>query len=148
MGEANLAILYEHDEWFKPLFAELERREIIFDRLPAASFGFDPRVRLSRYKLLVNRMSPSAYLRGHTNAIFFVREFLRHVEDIGVPVLNGSRAYEVETSKALQLDIFERLAVNYPRARVINHPAEAVAAAPGLPYPVIVKTNVRGSAPP
>src|SRR5258708_30621280 len=90
-------------------------------------------------------MSPSAFLRGHGNAIFFVREFLRHMEEIGVPVLNGSRAYEVETSKALQLDIFERLGVNYPRARVINHPAEAVAAAQGLTYPVIVKPNIGGS---
>ncbi len=145
MGEANLAILYEHEEWFRPLFAELERREIGYDRLPAAEFGFDPHIRSSRYRMVVNRMSPSAYLRGHTNAIFFVREFLRHMEEIGVPVLNGSRAYEVETSKALQLDIFERLGVNYPRARVINHPAEAVAAAQGLTYPVIVKPNIGGS---
>src|SRR5258706_10069781 len=145
MGEANLAILFEHEEWFRPLFAELERREIVFDRLPAAEFGFDPRIRSSRYRLVVNRMSPSAYLRGHGNAIFFVREFLRHLEEIGVPVLNGSRAYEVETSKALQMDILERLKVNYPRARVINHPAEAVAAAQGLTYPVIVKPNIGGS---
>src|SRR5713226_10230591 len=122
MGEANLAILYEHEEWFRPLFAELEKREIIFDRLPAAEFGFDPRIRTSRYRLVVNRMSPSAYLRGHANAIFFVREFLRHLEEIGVEVLNGSRAYAVETSKALQLGIFERLGLAYPRARVINHP--------------------------
>jgi hypothetical protein len=145
MGEANLAILYEHEEWFRPLFAELERRDIVFDRLPAAEFGFDPRIRSSRYKLLVNRMSPSAYLRGHANAIFFVREFLRHMQQIGVPVLNGPRAYEVETSKALQLDILERVGVAYPRARVINHPAEAVAAAQGLTYPVIVKPNIGGS---
>src|SRR5579871_4409913 len=145
MGEANLAILYEHEEWFRPLFAELERRDITFDRLPAAEFGFDPRIRTSRYKLLVNRMSPSAYLRGHANAIFFVREFLRHMQQIGVPVLNGSRAYEVETSKALQMDILERLGIAYPRARVINHPAEAVAAARGLTYPVIVKPNIGGS---
>jgi hypothetical protein len=102
-------------------------------------------VRHSRYKLVVNRMSPSAYLRGHGNAIFFVREFLRHLEEIAVPVLNGVRAYAVETSKALQLDIFERLGVRYPRARVINHPAEAVAAAQGLTYPVIIKPNIGGS---
>src|SRR5262245_20974116 len=145
MSEASLAILFEHEEWFKPLFAELDRRGLQYDRLPAAEFGFDPRIRTSRYRLVVNRMSPSAYLRGHGNAIFFVREFLRHLEEIGVPVLNGSRAYEVETSKALQLDIFERLGIDYPRARVINHPAEAVSAAQGLTYPVIVKPNIGGS---
>ena len=145
MGEARLAILCEHPEWFKPLFEELDRRSIAYDRLPAAEFGFDPRVRTSRYRLVVNRMSPSAYLRGHGNGIFFVREFLRHLEEIGVEVLNGLRVYEVETSKALQLGIFERLGLNYPPARVINHPGEAVAAAQGLTYPVIVKPNIGGS---
>lgn len=145
MGETQLAILYENQDWFKPLFAELDRRGVAYDRLPAAEFGFDPRVRSSRYRLVVNRMSPSAYLRGHANAIFFVREFLRYFEEIGVDVLNGSRAYTVETSKALQLGIFERLGLNYPRARVINHPAEAVAAAQELAYPVIVKPNIGGS---
>jgi hypothetical protein len=145
MGEARLGILYEHGEWFKPLFDELDRRDLIYDRLPAAEFGFDPRIRRSRYQLVVNRMSPSAYLRGHTNAIFFVREFLRYLDEIGVPVLNGSRAYAVETSKALQLGIFETLGLRYPRARVINHPMEAVAAAQGLTYPVILKPNIGGS---
>ena len=145
MSEATLAILYEHPEWFQPLFAELDRRGLAYDRLPAAEFGFDPKVRHPRYRLVVNRMSPSAYLRGHGNGIFFVREFLRHLEEIGVEVLNGLRAFEVETSKARQLGIFERLGLNYPRARVINHPAEAVAAAQGLAYPVIVKPNIGGS---
>jgi len=145
MGEARLGILYEHGEWFKPLFDELDRRELVYDRLPAAEFGFDPRIRHSRYQLVVNRMSPSAYLRGHTNAIFFVREFLRYLDEIGVPVLNGSRAYAVETSKALQMGIFEKLGVRYPRARVINHPMEAVSAAQGLTYPVILKPNIGGS---
>src|SRR5258708_9062919 len=91
-------------------------------------------------------MSPSAFLRGHGNAIFFVRELLRHMEQIGVPVLNGSRAYEVETSKALQMDILERLGLDYPRARVINHPAEAGSAAQGLTYPRILTPTL--AAPP
>jgi len=132
VSEARLAILYEHSEWFKPLFAELDRRGLAYDRLPAAEFGFDPKVRHPRYRLVVNRMSPSAYLRGHGNGIFFVREFLRHLEEIGVDVINGLRAYETETSKARQLAILERLGLHYPRARVINHPNEAVAAAKGL----------------
>ncbi len=145
MSEARLAILYEHAEWFKPLFAELDRRGLAYDLLSAAEFGFDPKVRHPRYRLVVNRMSPSAYLRGHGNGIFFVREFLRHLEEIGVDVINGLRAYETETSKARQLAILERLGLNYPRARVINHSNEAVAAAKGLTYPVIVKPNIGGS---
>jgi biotin carboxylase len=37
------------------------------------------------------------------------------------------------------------LGVPFPRTRVINHPSQAVAAARGLRYPVLVKANVGGS---
>lgn len=144
-SELRLAILYEHPEWFRPLFAEMDRRGIHYDRLPAAEFHYDPRARTSPYALVLNRMSPSAYLRGHGNGIFFVRELLRHLEEIGVPVINGSAAFAVETSKAAQLDIFERLGLRYPRARVVNHESQAPPAAQGLQYPVIVKPNIGGS---
>ncbi len=144
-SELRLGILYEHPEWFLPLFAELDRRGIHYNRLPAAEFHYDPQARRSPYSLVVNRMSPSAYLRGHGNGIFFVREFLRHLEQIGVPVINGSAAFAVETSKALQLEIFERLGLRYPRAQVVNHESQVPAAAQGLQYPVIVKPNIGGS---
>ncbi len=144
-SELRLAILYEHPEWFRPLFAEMDRRGIHYDRLTAAEFHYDPRARTSPYALVLNRMSPSAYLRGHGNGIFFVRELLRHLEEIGVPVINGSAAFAVETSKAAQLDIFERLGLRYPRARVVNHESQVPPAAQGLQYPVIVKPNIGGS---
>jgi hypothetical protein len=62
-----------------------------------------------------------------------------------VPVVNGSEAYGFEISKARQLRLLERLDVAHPRARVINHPIEAVAASHGLTYPVLVKPNIGGS---
>src|SRR5712692_10499866 len=74
----GITILFEHSEWFQQLFAELDRRGIPYDRLLAAELSYDPRARNSQYALVVNRMSPSAYLRGHGNGIFFVREYLRH----------------------------------------------------------------------
>ena len=40
--EKPLAIYHEHPDWFKPLFAELERRGIPYERLDAASHSFDP----------------------------------------------------------------------------------------------------------
>jgi hypothetical protein len=78
LSSPGIAILFEHSEWFQPLFAELERRGIPYDRLLAAELSYDPRARNSQYALVVNRMSPLAYLRGHGNGIFFVREYLRH----------------------------------------------------------------------
>ena len=60
-------------------------------------------------------------------------------------MVNGYDAFTLETSKALQLLLLERLGLPYPRARVVNHPSRLVSAAAGLTYPVIVKPNVGGS---
>ncbi|UCG25361.1 MAG: hypothetical protein JSW55_05010 [Chloroflexota bacterium] len=141
----RLAIYYEHPEWFEPLFAELDRHGAPYDRLLAHRHHFDPAVEYSPYALLVNRMSPSAFTRGHGQAIFHTLHYLRYLKDIGANVLNGYDAYVYEFSKANQIGLLQRLGVRYPQARVINHASQAPAAAEGLSYPVIVKPNIGGS---
>lgn len=140
----SLAILYEHPEWFELLFAELERRGIPFERVHADQLVFDPETR-NFPDLVVNRMSPSAWKRGHANGIFTVRDYLGHLEENGVSVVNGTPAYNVEISKSRQLDLFRKLGVGYPKARVINHASRALEASHGMQFPVVVKPNIGGS---
>ncbi len=140
-----IGILYEHPEWFRPLFAMLDRRGLAYERIAAHEHRFDPGARSAPYSLVVNRVSPSSYLRGHTAAIFQTRQYLAHLEAIGVPVVNGSRAYGHETSKARQLTLLASLGLPYPRSRVVNHASQLEPAAAELEYPIIVKPNVGGS---
>ena len=140
-----IAIYHEHPDWFKPLFAELDRRGIPYVRLDAAAHVWDPAERESPYSLVVNRASPSAYLRGNAQSTFHTLHWLKHLERLGVPVINGSAVYTNELSKALQLDVLEELGLPYPRARVINHGSQAPIAARGLRFPVLVKANIGGS---
>ena len=90
-------------------------------------------------------MSPSAYLRGRGHSILYTLNYLAHLEQLGVRVVNGLDAFRVETSKALQLSLLKSLGLPFPAARVINHPDEAPAAADGLRFPVVVKANIGGS---
>ena len=143
-AERPLAIYYEHPEWFKPLFAELERRGVPFVKLHADQHRFDPAAR-EEYALLFNRMSPSAWQRGRAHAVFYTLQYLENLESTGVRVVNGGKAYRTEISKAAQLALLERLGLPYPRARVINHASQAPAAAEGLRFPVVVKPNRGGS---
>ena len=145
MASPHLAVLYEHPEWFKPLFAELDRRSIPFVPLYAAELSYDPAARSFPYPLVLNRMSPSSYLRGHGQGIFFCREFLRYLEGAGVRVINGYQSYLTETSKCAQIEIFERLGLRYPRARVVNHTSQVLEASSGLQFPLIIKPNIGGS---
>ena len=139
-----IGIYYEHPHWFAPLFAELERRGIPYTPLHAEHHGFDP-ARAPEYDLVLNRMSPSAWQRGHSQALFYTHNLLAHLERHGVRVINGSRAYQAETSKALQLSILRELGLPFPPARVINDAADAPAAAEELEFPVVVKPNIGGS---
>ena len=140
-----IAVFHEHPDWFRPLFAELDRREIGYVRLDAASHRFDPSETEAPYSLVVNRASPSAYLRAHGQTTFYTLHWLKHLERIGVPVVNGAEIYGIEISKATQLDLLNDLGLPYPRAVVINDAAQATAAARGLRFPVLVKANVGGS---
>ncbi|MDP9314013.1 MAG: hypothetical protein M3R24_24570 [Chloroflexota bacterium] len=60
-----IGILYEHPEWFAPLFVELERRELPYERILAHEHRFDPTAGSAPYSLVVNRVSPSSgYVRS------------------------------------------------------------------------------------
>jgi len=71
-----IGILYEHPEWFKLLFAELDRRHIPYERLFVDEHWFDPQQRELPYSLVVNRVSPSSYMRGHAASILYTRQLL------------------------------------------------------------------------
>src|SRR5262245_11044655 len=111
-----IAIYHEHPDWFRPVFAELERRRLPFVRLDPRAHVYDPAERDGPYSLVFNRMSPSAYLRDGGQAIFYTLGFLAHLERLGVPVVNGTSAFTFETSKARQLTLLESLGLPYPRA--------------------------------
>jgi hypothetical protein len=143
--EQPVAVLYEHPQWFSPLFAELERRGLPFERIHAGSLVFDPADLTQRYSLVVNRMSPSAWTRGHERALFSTLHYLEYLEQTGTPVLNGREAYAVELSKARQISLFASLGIEHPRTRVIDDPGRAREAARDLEFPVLVKPNVGGS---
>jgi ribosomal protein S6-L-glutamate ligase RimK-like protein len=142
-----IGIYYEHPHWFKPLFAELERRGTPFAKINASQHHFDP-AQLNgegNYSLVFNRMSPSAYRRGHGQGIFYTLYYLAHLEQRGKRVVNGQKAFRYETSKALQLSLLQSLGLPYPKTRVINSPADALEASEGLRFPIVVKPNIGGS---
>jgi hypothetical protein len=141
-----IAIYYEQPNWFKPLFAELDRRGTNYVKLNAVEHSYGPGDKSEeKYALVLNKMSPSAWNRGHGDQIFYTLGFLEHLESRGVRVVNGVKAYRSELSKATQLAMLEGLGLGYPKARVIHRASQASAAAEGLRFPVVVKPNIGGS---
>ncbi|HXD79202.1 MAG TPA: hypothetical protein VN616_15395 [Puia sp.] len=139
------AIYHEHPDWFKPLFEELNNRGIPYHRLNPDAHQFAIEAPAPDYSLFFNRMSPSAYLRGGTQGIFYTLNYLKYLEFHHIPVVNGYKCFTYETSKALQLLLMESLGIKYPKAHVVNHPSKLADAAAGLRFPVVVKANIGGS---
>ncbi len=105
MREPRLGIVYEHPEWFAPLFSELDRRGVAYDRIDLSRHAFDLAASAPPWTIVLNRMSPSAYLRGHGQTIVYALEFLRYLQHRGVDVINGAvvRAAD-ETGVAVPLN--------------------------------------------
>ena len=143
--EPRLGIYYEHPDWYRPLFEELDRRGVPYDALHADTHRYDPSEVSSPYAVVFNRMSPSAYIRGRGHLTFYTLQYLAHLQRLGVRVVNGYEAWRTEISKAYQLTLLEGLGLPYPKARVIHHASQAPAAAEGLRFPVVVKPNIGGS---
>ena len=141
-----IAVLHEHPAWFEPLFAALAERGAPFIRLDAAAHSFDPQDPAPPpWRLLFNRASPSAYLRGHAQATWYAQALIRHCERRGLRVVNGSAAYALELSKADQIGLLHALRLPAPRTRVINHASQALAASEALRFPTLIKANIGGS---
>ena len=95
--------------------------------------------------MIVNRTSPSSATRGHGSVLFYAEALLGHYASLGVPIINPVAAYRSEKSKALQLDLLERVGARYPRTVVVNHRDQLWKALDQIPFPLVVKPNIGGS---
>ncbi len=145
MLDRPIGILDEHPEWSRRLIDALDARRLPYEKIDHSSHAFDPRDPDRHYSVIVNRTSPSSHTRGHGGVLFYAEALLAHYEARGIPVINPVRAYRFEKSKALQLELFERLGVRYPRAVVVNHREQILKTLDRIAFPLVVKPNVGGS---
>jgi hypothetical protein len=59
-----IAIYYEHPDWFRPLFQQLDERGVNWKKIEAQNHSYDAGSKEREYSLLFNRMSPSAWQRA------------------------------------------------------------------------------------
>jgi len=141
---ADLAVLYEHPEWQKPLFAALERRGIRYAPVDLKHAVFsDADEPLA--PLYFNQASPSAYVRGNARAVPYALAYMRAVEVKGVRVLNGSAAFSFELSKTVQAAVLRELGVPAPRIWTFNDVAALRRRAHEIRFPVLLKPEQGGS---
>ncbi len=139
--ERPLGVIYEHPRWFNPLFTELESRGIAFHKINPLYHLYDPANTIKLYHFVYNDMSLSYYQNDHNRNITSRLEYISLLEELGVDVINGSKAIAIERSKARQLQLLASLKIPFPATRIVNHPDHVLTAGNHLQFPLVAKTN-------
>jgi glutathione synthase/RimK-type ligase-like ATP-grasp enzyme len=140
----DLAVLYEHPEWQKPLFQALERRGVRYAAVDLKQAVFsDADEPLA--PLYFNQASPSAYVRGNTRAVPYALAYMRALQIRGVRVLNGADAFALELSKTAQAALLRKLGVPAPRVWTFNDVDALRSRAHEIRFPVLLKPEQGGS---
>ena len=145
----DLAILYEHPAWFRPLFAALDRRGVDYLAL-SPGFGWNPADAVPPARVVFNRIAMSSFLRAGDGAagehpIFFTAALLDHWARAGARVVNGADVLAIDASKARQLSLLAGLGLAIPATRIVHRAADVPAAAEVIGFPLVVKANIGGS---
>lgn len=141
----DLAVFYEHPQWFEPLFRELDRRGVDWAPVRIQDHTFDPADPRPPAPVILSRLAMSSFLRQDEHALFYSVAALGHWESLGARVINGARVLAYDLSKARQLSLFRSLGLEVPRTRVAHRRVDVPRLAAELGYPVLVKGNVGGS---
>ena len=141
----DLALLYEHPEWLRPLLAELDRRGTDYVAERADGHMFDPARPAPPAPLIFNRIAMSSFLREADHPVFYAQALFSALEAAGARVINGARAMAVDASKARQLALIAGLGFAVPETRVVHRALDLVIAAETMTFPLVVKANIGGS---
>jgi hypothetical protein len=141
----DLAVFYEHPQWFEPLFRTLDAKGVSWSAIPIQDHVFDPADPRAPAPVIFNRLAMSSFLRQSEHALFYSLAALGHWEGLGARVINGTAPLAYDLSKARQLSLFRRLGLQAPRTRVAHRMADLPHLAAEIGYPVMVKANVGGS---
>jgi len=142
---ADVAVFYEHPQWFEALFAALDRRGVAWTPIEIQSHTFDPGDAVLPAPVILNRLAMSSFLRQEEHALFYSMAVLDHWQSLGARVINGPGVLAYDTNKARQLSLFRKAGLDIPKTRVAHRRQDVARLAAEIGYPVMVKVNVGGS---
>jgi len=144
-SSAHLGVLYEHPQWFQPLFAALERRGVPYLPIKLGGHSFDPSSQEVPAPVILSRVAQSSFLRESEHPIFYAKALLDHWARLGARVVNGADVLAIDSSKARQLSLITCLGYAIPETRLVHRVRDLIGAAEGMSFPLLVKANIGGS---
>ena len=144
-SSAQLAVLYEHPQWFQPLFAALERHGLPYVPVQLAGHSFDPASTQAPAPLILSRVAQSSFLREPEHPIFYADGSARSLG-------TGRRARAQRRRSACHRFLQGAAALAHriarprdPETRIVHRAHDLAAAAESMTFPLMVKANIGGS---
>jgi len=141
--EYDIVVLYENEEWQRPLFDALSALGVNYGKYDLKSNAFDTS-QIPKAKVYFNQASPSAYVRQRLRVVPYTKALLRNLEIAGAKVLNGADVFEFELSKSAQAARLKGLGIDHPHTIVFND-VDALGSRKDLKFPAMLKPEQGGS---
>lgn len=138
-----ILILYENPDWLPPLERGLAAEGLAYELWEVWRGSIDLAAPPPE-GIYLNRMSPSSHTRGHLESVDLMSEILAWLEHHGRRVVNGSRAFALEVSKARQDMALRRHGIDTPRTMLAVGREASLTAAASFEGPFITKHNQGG----
>lgn len=145
-----IAIIYESDEWSNRYL----RDALAGKGIPVIYIDFETEMaepginneKYSQVKLVVNRLFPSAYCRGHLRTLADSRYYLVRLNAMGVPMINPYESYLYDFSKMFTGQKLKEIGIDCPRIYTCctNVAANLSLLRKKLIYPCIIKPDCGG----
>ncbi|MCP5026494.1 MAG: hypothetical protein GY929_09435 [Actinomycetia bacterium] len=142
----RVALLYEHPTWSIELLSRLDERGV--DVTPIDVGVADARLPLGDempFDLWVNRVNMMPSAGRPRSVVAATSHLLLSLEMRGQRVINGARTHLIGSSKLAQVELFGGLGLRAPATIGVSDPAQLMAAAGRLGFPVLTKPNIGGS---
>lgn len=145
-----IAILYESDEWsnryLRDALAENGITVLYIDFELAAEDLVGGKEILSDVSLIVNRLFPSAFCRGHMKTYNNSRKQLSELKTSGIPMINSYAAFEYDFSKKLTGFRLSEMGIATPEIYLssTNPIREPLPVREKIKYPCIIKPDCGG----
>lgn len=141
----RIALLHEHPAWSIDLIERAHERGIDVTPFDIGEFDFSIAGLGDGFDMWVNRVNAMPSAGRPSSIVAAAGHIVSALELRGHRVVNGSTTHRIGGSKIAQAAMFTQLGLGSPATIGIYQPADALAAADTLGFPVLTKPNVGGS---
>jgi len=143
----SIGFFYNKLDWInRSVIKHLRTHNVNVEPININTFTLDVHNKhIFKHKLYINRVYPSSNLYSFNN-LRFMLEIIRHIENLGITVINPFDSAYADYSKTESNNILEKYDIPTPHTLLFSNTESARRAAERITFPRIIKMDAGGRA--